>query len=128
MTGREMYADRAGNGQAGYRSVHPLSWKVYIGNPNWVPPLLSEMKFILGPENPFFHHADAAYFLARKDGDVVGRIAAIIDRNHINIHNEQAGFFGFFECLQDYPRSRRAADRRRRPGSESGTSRSCAAP
>ena len=32
----------------------------------------------------------------------VGRIAAIIDRNHINIHNEQAGFFGFFECLPDH--------------------------
>ena len=59
-------------------------WKVYQGNPNWVPPLMSEMKFILGAKNPFFHHAEAAYFLARKDGDVVGRIAAIIDRNHIN--------------------------------------------
>ena len=76
-------------------------WKVYQGNPNWVPPLISEMKFILGDKNPFFHHADAAYFLARKDGDVVGRIAAIMDRNHINIHKEQAGFFGFFECLPD---------------------------
>ena len=76
-------------------------WKVYQGNPNWVPPLISEMKFILGDRNPFFHHAEAAYFLARKDGDVVGRIAAIVDRNHINIHKEQAGFFGFFECLPD---------------------------
>ncbi|HET6364162.1 MAG: N-acetyltransferase family protein [Nitrospirota bacterium] len=76
-------------------------WKVYQGNPNWVPPLISEMKFMLGDKNPFFHHAEAAYFLARKDGVVVGRIAAIVDRNHINIHKEQAGFFGFFECLRD---------------------------
>jgi GNAT superfamily N-acetyltransferase len=76
-------------------------WKVYEGNPHWVPPLLSEIKFILGRENPFFRHADAAYFLARKDGKVAGRIAAIIDRNHVIIHNEQAGFFGFFECLPD---------------------------
>jgi hypothetical protein len=76
-------------------------WKVYQGNPNWVPPLISEMKFILGEKNPFFHHAEAAYFLARKDGVIVGRIAAIVDRNHINIHKEQAGFFGFFECLRD---------------------------
>ena len=76
-------------------------WKVYQGNPNWVPPLISEMKFILGDKNPFFHHAEAAYFLARKDGVIVGRIAAIVDRNHINIHKEQAGFFGFFECLRD---------------------------
>src|SRR5512143_2228299 len=76
-------------------------WKVYQGNPNWVPPLISEMKFMLGDKNPFFHHAEAAYFLARKDGVVVGRIAAIVDRNHINIHKEQAGFFGFLECLRD---------------------------
>ena len=76
-------------------------WKVYRGNPNWVPPLISEMKFILSEKNPFFQHAEAAYFLARKNGDIVGRIAAIVDRNHINMHNEQAGFFGFFECLPD---------------------------
>jgi GNAT superfamily N-acetyltransferase len=78
-----------------------LPWKVYRGNSHWVPPLLSEMKFILGEENPFFHHAEAAYFLAYKNGEVAGRIAAIVDRNHINIHNEQAGFFGFFECIPD---------------------------
>ncbi len=76
-------------------------WKVYKGNPNWVPPLLSEVKFILGKKNPFFEHAEAAYFLALKDGEVIGRIAAIIDRNHIAIHNERAGFFGFFECMPD---------------------------
>ena len=76
-------------------------WKVYHGNPNWVPQLISEMKFILGEKNPFFRHAEAACFLAVRNGDVLGRIAAIIDRNHINIHREQAGFFGFFECLDD---------------------------
>ena len=76
-------------------------WAVYEGNPNWVPPLISEMQFILGEENPFFHHAEAAHFLARKAGTVVGRISAIIDRNYINTHSEQAGFFGFFECLPD---------------------------
>jgi hypothetical protein len=76
-------------------------WKVYQGNPNWVPPLKSEMRFILGDTNPFFRHADATCFLARKNGEDVGRIAAIIDRNHIALHQEQAGFFGFFECLPD---------------------------
>src|SRR5574341_1372237 len=76
-------------------------WAVYEGNPNWVPPLINEMRFILSEENPFFHHAEAAYFLAKEGDAVVGRIAAIIDRNHINLHNEQAGFFGFFECFPD---------------------------
>ncbi len=76
-------------------------WKVYEGNPNWVPPLLSEVKFVLSDANPFFRHAEAAYFLARKNGGVVGRIAALIDRSHVALHNEQAGFFGYFECLPD---------------------------
>ena len=77
-------------------------WKVYRGNPNWVPPLESEVKFLLDEkENPFFQHSEAACFLARRNGETVGRIAAIIDRNHIKFHNEQAGFFGFFECLPD---------------------------
>ncbi|MDO9324659.1 MAG: hypothetical protein Q7T80_06835 [Methanoregula sp.] len=77
-------------------------WKVYQGNPNWVPPLKSEVNFLLNKKkNPFFNHAEAACFLARRNGETVGRIAAIIDRNHIKFHNEQAGFFGFFECLPD---------------------------
>ncbi|MGE5838710.1 MAG: N-acetyltransferase, partial [Deltaproteobacteria bacterium] len=77
-------------------------WRVYQGNPHWVPPLLSEMKFILGKKNPFFHHAEAAYFLAKNNGDVVGRIAAIIDFNYIEFQKERTGFFGFFECLPEF--------------------------
>ena len=85
----------------GMKEFIRFPWAVYEGNSNWVPPLISEVKFILGEKNPFFHHAEAAYFIVRNNGNVAGRIAAIIDRNHINIHNEQAGFFGFFECLPD---------------------------
>ncbi len=81
-------------------------WKVYQGYCNWVPPLIGEMKFLLGDENPFFHHAEAACFLAVDKGSVIGRIAAIVDRNHINIHGEQCGFFGFFECLPDLSAAR----------------------
>ncbi len=76
-------------------------WSVYKGDPCWVPPLLREMRFILSPRNPFFHHAEAAFFIAVKGNATLGRIAAIIDHSHINFHKEQAGFFGFFECLPD---------------------------
>ncbi len=76
-------------------------WTVYQGNPNWVPPIISEMRFLLSDKNPFFRHADAACFLASNNGRIQGRIAAIVDRNHINTHGEQCGFFGFFECLPD---------------------------
>jgi GNAT superfamily N-acetyltransferase len=77
-------------------------WKVYQGYPHWIPPLRSEVEFLLSEKkNPFFQHAEAACFLARRNGATVGRIAAIIDRNHIRFHNEPVGFFGYFECLPD---------------------------
>jgi GNAT superfamily N-acetyltransferase len=60
------------------------------------------MRFVLSDKNPFFLHAEAAFFMARSGNDVVGRIAAIVDRNHINIHKEQCGFFGYYECLPQH--------------------------
>ena len=51
--------------------------------------------------NPFFEHADAEYFLAERDGEVVGRIAAISNRLHNETHGDRVGFFGFFESVHD---------------------------
>ncbi|MGH7562546.1 MAG: GNAT family N-acetyltransferase [Gemmatimonadales bacterium] len=47
--------------------------------------------------NPFFEHAEAEYFLAERDGAVVGRIAAIANHLHNRTHGDRVGFFGFFE-------------------------------
>jgi GNAT superfamily N-acetyltransferase len=52
-------------------------------------------------KNPFFEHAAAEYFLAERDGQVVGRIAAIHNRLHNETHSDRVGFFGFFECVND---------------------------
>ncbi|MEP6572003.1 MAG: GNAT family N-acetyltransferase [Gemmatimonadota bacterium] len=52
-------------------------------------------------KNPFFEHADAEYFLAERDGEVIGRIAAIDNRLHNETHGDRVGFFGFFECGLD---------------------------
>lgn len=51
--------------------------------------------------NPFFDHAEAEYFLAERDGAVVGRIAAIANRLHNETHHDRVGFFGFFESVND---------------------------
>jgi GNAT superfamily N-acetyltransferase len=56
---------------------------------------------LLPKSNPFFEHADAGYFLARRGARVVGRIAAIENRSHNEIHEDRVGFFGFFECEDD---------------------------
>ncbi len=79
-----------------------LPWAVYGNDPCWVPPLVAEQKKMLDPgKNAFFEHARAAYFLARRNGQNIGRLAAHIDDNSNEFHNEKCGFFGFFECLDD---------------------------
>jgi hypothetical protein len=77
-------------------------WKVYDGNPYWVPPLLMDRKKLMDKKkNPFYEHSEAEFCIAKRDGVMVGRIAAIINHNHNKEHNEKTGFFGFFECIND---------------------------
>ena len=64
--------------------------------------------------NPFYRHAQRELFLARRGGRVVGRVAAIHDRLHLETHGDGAGFFGFFECEDDRGRRAGAARRGRR--------------
>lgn len=57
-----------------------VAYQINAGDPNWVPPLRSDMRELLTPgRNPFHEHARVQYFLARRDGRVVGRISAHID-------------------------------------------------
>jgi GNAT superfamily N-acetyltransferase len=77
-------------------------WDIYRADPNWVPPLeMDRMKLIDEKKNPFYHHADTAWFIAEENGKIVGRIAAIINHNHNSFHNDKTGFFGFFESIND---------------------------
>lgn len=52
-------------------------------------------------KNPFFEHATADYFLALREGAPVGRIAAIANRLHNEVHQDQVGFYGLFESIDD---------------------------
>jgi GNAT superfamily N-acetyltransferase len=78
-----------------------LPFKIYEGDRNWVPPLLSEVTATLSPKNPFFEHARAQLFLAQKDSETVGRIAGIVDENYIKFYDERTGYFGFYEAIED---------------------------
>lgn len=51
--------------------------------------------------NPWFEHGEAQLFLARRGDEIVGRISAQIDHEHLKVHDDGAGFFGFFECIDD---------------------------
>jgi hypothetical protein len=79
-----------------------LPWRLYKGNPNWVPNLLMlQRELIFEKKNPFFDHGEAEFFLAKREGMVVGRISANIDRRHNEYHKEKTGYFGFFESEDD---------------------------
>jgi GNAT superfamily N-acetyltransferase len=76
---------------------------LYRDDPNYVAPLIAERKeFFDRARNPFYKNASVKLFLARRDGDVVGRIATCVNYAHNNYHEEQVGFFGFFDCPDDY--------------------------
>src|SRR3972149_10230269 len=77
-------------------------WKVYRNDAYWVPPLISERRtFLNRAKNPFFQHGRAEYFLARRDGRVVGTIDAFTNDLYNAFQRVNTGFFGFFEVLDD---------------------------
>ncbi|MBK8946606.1 MAG: hypothetical protein IPM32_15225 [Ignavibacteriae bacterium] len=81
-----------------------LAFNIYKDDPNWVPPLfIDKMKILNKQKNPFFINTnnDIELFIAYKGNAPVGRIAAIKNDTHNKIHNENVGFFGFFESIND---------------------------
>ena len=99
-----------------------LPWQVFRGNPYWVPPLLSERKAFLDRQrSPFFQHAKAEYFLARRGGKVVGTIAAFTNELYNQFQQVNTGFLGFFEVLEDPEAAGRCWRRPRTGPGERGT-------
>jgi GNAT superfamily N-acetyltransferase len=79
-----------------------LPWELYRGDPNWIPPLRANQWSMLGyKHHPFYDDAEAQTFLALRGGKPCGRVAAIINHAHNRKYEEQRGFFGFFECIDD---------------------------
>ena len=79
-----------------------LPWRIYANDPAWVPPLIIERKaFLDRKRHPFYRHGDAALFLARKNGEIVGRIMASDDPNYNALHQSNVGCFGSFECINN---------------------------
>jgi GNAT superfamily N-acetyltransferase len=77
-------------------------WKLYRGDPNWIPPLRYSQQQLVGyKRHPFHDDAEVQTFVAYRQGAPCGRIAAIVNRGHNRQYREQRGFFGFFESIDD---------------------------
>lgn len=85
------------------RKFIKFSWKIYRHDPNWVPPLIfDQLQFFTPGKNPYLSHSRAQLFLAFRGDEPVGRISAHENNQHIRVHKDGAGFFGFFECINDH--------------------------
>ncbi len=74
----------------------------YVNEPNFVTPLMLDQMDALDTEkNPFYKHSKIQLFIAKNDNKIVGRIAAIVNDLHNEIHKDKVGFFGFFECIDN---------------------------
>jgi GNAT superfamily N-acetyltransferase len=78
-----------------------LPFKLYSEDPQWVPPLIRDIRSQFSHKNPFFEHAEIAPFIAKLNGETVGRITAVYNTAHIDFTGEKAGFFGFFDCIDE---------------------------
>jgi hypothetical protein len=84
-------------------------WDLYHDDPQYIPLLdyeylgfkLLGIKGFFEPINLFYKHAEIKFFLALRDGQVVGRCDAFINHNHNKHWNDRVGFFGNFESIDD---------------------------
>src|SRR5687768_18237743 len=82
------------------RAFIDFAWDVYRDDPAWVPPLKAEVHALLTPgKNPWFEHARAQLWLARRDGRTVGRISAQVDDLVLEQMGAGTGQWGMFEAL-----------------------------
>ena len=85
------------------RAFVRLPWRVYAGDPLWVPPLISErLKFLDPAKGPYYAQADISLFLAHRGREVLGTIAAFVDRPRVSHTGKTTGGFGFFEVVDEY--------------------------
>lgn len=79
-----------------------LPYRLYRDCPQWVPPFRIDIQQLTTKtKHPFYEHSAADFFLALRDGRVVGRIAAAENVNYNRQHARRTAQFYFFECEDD---------------------------
>ncbi len=88
--------------KAAVRRFLRLPFRLYQGHQLWVPPILLDAAVQLNPEkHPFYEHSEADFFLAIQEGEVVGRIALLVNNPYNKYHDKRQAQFYLFECIQD---------------------------
>jgi len=94
--------ERVDRDRRGMRAFIDLPYRLYEEDVHWVPPLRLERRRFFSSRNPFLKHGRVACFLARRGGQVVGRVTAHVDDLYNRCRNGTTqGFFGFYESVED---------------------------
>jgi len=79
-----------------------IPFRLYKDHPQWVPRFLVDVRMMMNPKkHPFYEHSEADFFTAERDGEAVGRIAALINKPFNKYHNTRDAEFYLFECIND---------------------------
>jgi hypothetical protein len=77
-------------------------FSLYKDNKYWVPPIIAdELASFDRTKNPAFESAEAYFYLAYKNNEIVGRIAAIINWGEVKNQNKKKVRFGWFDVIDD---------------------------
>jgi hypothetical protein len=72
-------------------------------NPQWIEPVHDEIRTIFSRRRaPFMRENTIQPFVAFRDGQPIGRIVATLDRAHLAKHQDNCGFFGFIDAIDDH--------------------------
>ena len=86
----------------GMKRFVKFPFEIYKGNPYWVPPIIKgELESLDKDKNPAFEHANAQFFIALKNGKIVGRIAAIINHYEVEKQGIKKMRFGWYDVIDD---------------------------
>ncbi|MDZ4764773.1 MAG: N-acetyltransferase [Chloroflexota bacterium] len=85
-----------------FKAFFEFPWLAYKNDPNWVPPLVSIRRDLFDKQkNPAWEYCEGDLFAAWRGDQIVGTIAAFINRRHNEFHDERVGWFGAFEVYDD---------------------------
>lgn len=87
-------------------------FSIYKNNKYWVPPIIKEeLKVLDKNENPAFENAEARYFVAIKNGEIVGRVAAMINWYEVKEQKIKKMRFGWYDAIDDLEVSKSLIDK-----------------
>ncbi len=77
-------------------------FRIYKDTPQWVPPILSDIRLMLNPQkHPFYEHSSGEFFVARQGGEMVGRIGVLENKPFNEYHGTRQAQFYLFESVND---------------------------